>query len=272
LNGMEPRQLALTLGIPLFQTSFFLPGYPDGEWGPWRISHTGTCISPGYYTRQWIISAMPVLLRRNPQDTDEWETWMSLTPHEIESQEPGCLYARGHTAIMGLGMGWIAVNAALNPNVLKVTVVERDEEVINLFAGAGVLEQTPPEIGAKINIIHGDALDWRPREPVEFLFADIWRTLAEPDTPADVRSMQRKVRAESVYFWGQELWLHSAFQRLLGPEAPLTPEGLKLCIKKEIGLPLVLPWGAGYVSRIAAAIENRRDRGLIHECSIPKEQ
>lgn len=30
--------------------------------------------------------------------TPRWETWMSITPHEIESQEPGCDYAFGSRA------------------------------------------------------------------------------------------------------------------------------------------------------------------------------
>ncbi|OQB96252.1 MAG: hypothetical protein BWX86_00876 [Verrucomicrobia bacterium ADurb.Bin122] len=38
---------------------------------------------------------------------------MSLSVHEIESQELGCRHAFGTTVVMGLGMGWIALNAAL---------------------------------------------------------------------------------------------------------------------------------------------------------------
>lgn len=69
-----------------------------------------------------------------------WEMWMSLTPHETESQSLGNRYARGTTAIMGLGMGWIAANAALNPKVNRVLIAERDTDVIRLFqhrAGRG---------------------------------------------------------------------------------------------------------------------------------------
>lgn len=261
-NAMEPEQLARALGIPLFHTPYFLPVYPDGEWGPWRLAHMGTSIDHGYYTRQWVIAGMPVLLRRNPDHPDLWETWMSLTPHEIESQEPGCLFARGHTVIMGLGLGWIALNVVLNPAVQRVTVVERDSDVINLFSATGVLRQIPSEIGAKMNIIQADALEWKPREPVEFLFADIWRQIAEPEALAEVQAMQRRVQAEAVYFWGQELRLYAAFQRIFGPETPFTLEGLELCVERELRIPLILPWKDEYVDRVAAVVKNRRNRGL----------
>jgi len=259
---MNPEELARALGIRLFRTPFFLPRYPDGEWGKWRITHTGSGIDHGYYTRQWLVSGMPVLLRRNPQNPDTWETWMSLTPHEIESQESGCVSARGHTAIMGLGLGWIALNVALNPAVKRVTVVEHDLDVINLFTATGVLQQVPSGIGAKIGIIHADALKWQPPESVDFLFADIWRTLVEPGVLADVRSMQAHVQAGSIYFWGQELILYTVFQRLSGAHKPLTREGLRQCIEREIRLPLILPGDDAYLDRIAAAVENRRNRLL----------
>jgi hypothetical protein len=259
---MNPEQLAQALCIPLFRTPFFLPDYPDGEWGQWRIAHTGTGIDHGYYTRQWLISGMPILMRRHPQNPSKWETWMSLSAHEMESQEAGCIYAKGRTVIMGLGMGWIALNAAMNPSVNTVTVVELDQEVIRLFNETGVLQQVPPEIGAKINIVHANALDWLPQEPVDFLFADIWRTLVEPNTLTEAVRMQEHVQAQSIYFWGQELWLYASFRRRFGPQAHITREGIELCVEKEFKVPLLLPWKAGYLNQIEIAAKNRQDRGL----------
>ncbi len=262
MNSMDPEQLAQALGIPLFRTPYFLPTYPEGDQGAWRLSRTATGIDHGYYTPQWVIAGMPVLLRRSPDHADQWETWMSLSPHEIESQEPGCLCASGHTVIMGLGMGWIALNAALNPAVQRVTVVERDRDVIDLFTAAGIADQVPPGIKAKIVIDHADALAWLPQEPIDFLYADIWREITDAGTLSDVRRMQQQVRAREVYFWGQELWLFDAFARMFGPGKPLTIGGLQQCIDKELTLPLALPWGEGYGDRIEAAVRNRRNRQL----------
>lgn len=262
MNELSAEQLARLLGVPLYSTTYFLPSYPFGDMGDWRISHMASGFDYGYYTSQWLISGVPLLLRRNPGNPDMWETWMSLTPHEIESQEPGCLCAHGHTVIMGLGMGWVALNAALNPAVERVTVVELDREVIKLFEASGVLKQLPPEITAKIEVVHADALEWQPEEPVDFLYADIWRPIADTMALGDTRRMQRNVQAQQVYFWGQELRLFTVHQLLFGKDAPLTVARLRECADQELKLPLILPWDNEYPERIAAAVKNRQLRGL----------
>lgn len=263
MDAMEPRQMAQSLSVPLFETPFFMPHYPDGQWGDWRIKHMGLGFDHGYYTRQWIVSDTPILMRRRPEDAESWETWMALTPHEIESQEPGAAFAWGHMVIMGLGMGWIAVNAALNPAVERVTVIERDSDVIEFFSDTGILKQIPAEIREKIEIVEADALLWQPNRPVDFLFADIWLNLDEAETLAQVQTMQRNINAKAVYFWGQELTLYADFRKLFGADVPLTFEGLEVCVRDEIRLPLILPWGAEYPNRIEAAVRNRRERGLM---------
>lgn len=262
MNKMVAEQLAQALGIPLFQTPHFLPDYPEGEWGAWRISRMATGIDHGYFTPQWVVSGMPVLLRRRPDNAELWEPWMSLSPHEIESQEIGCQYATGHTVVMGLGMGWIALNAALNPQVERVTVVERDADVIEFFTASAITSQVPPEIAAKIVVAHADALEWQPEEPVDFLFADIWRPIADTNALAHVQRMQQHVQAKQVYFWGQELRLYRDFQRLFGPDMPLTRAGIERCAATELKLPLALPWDDGYLERIAMAVQYRYLRGL----------
>lgn len=255
-------QLAEVLGLPLFQSSYFLPDYHAGENGSWRLTQMATGVDHGYYSSQWLISGMPLLMRRNQENSKIWETWMSLTPHEIESQEPGCLCAHGHTVIMGLGMGWVALNAALNPAVRKVTVVELDQEVIELINVSGVMKQLPAEIAAKIVIVRANAMEWRPDEPVDLLYADIWRPIADVNALPDTRRMQENVQAKEVYFWGQELRLFTAHQLLFGKDAPLTLDGLRECAERELKLPLILPWGDEYPARIAAAVMNRQVRGL----------
>lgn len=265
MNKIAPQQLAQMLGVPLFSTPYFLPVYPSGDQGSWRLLQMMTGFDHGYYTRQWLISGMPLLMRRAPGNPEQWDTWMSLTPHEIESQEPGCLCAQGHTVIMGLGMGWVALNAALNPAVRKVTVVELDEEVIELIGASGVIDQLPPEIAAKIVITKANAMEWQPDEPVDFLYADIWRPIADTNALANTQRMQQNIQATEVYFWGQELRLFTAHQRQFGPDAPLTVKGLRHCASQKLGLPLILPWGDEYPERITAAVTNRQVRGLPME-------
>src|SRR4030065_2925731 len=95
---------------------------------------------------------------------------MSISPSELESQELGCRYAFGHTVIMGLGMGWIAINAALKPTVSHVTVVELDLEVIELFSLSGAADTMPEAIKNKITIVNANALEWMVNDNFYFLY------------------------------------------------------------------------------------------------------
>ena len=169
-----PEQLAEALGLPLFATDLYMPEYKEGEIGNWRITQSQFGMDHGYFSGTWAVHNMPALLRNSKDGSTGWATWMSLSPHEIESQELGCRYAHGHTVIMGLGMGWIAINAALNPAVKSVTVVEYDPEVIDLFGQSGASGGLPATILDKISIVEADALNWHPEHRIDFLYADIW--------------------------------------------------------------------------------------------------
>jgi hypothetical protein len=253
--------LAGALGVPLFTTDLYVPHYRDGDVGRWRIVHGGFALDRGYHSGVWAVQGMPALLRRT-SPTAAWETWMSLSPHEVESQEFGCRHAWGRTVVMGLGMGWIALNLAQHPAVSHVTVIERDPEVIDLFHRSGAIDGLPESILAKLEIVEADALVWRPAQPVDFLYADIWLKIAEPSTLDDVRRMQANIQARQIYFWGQELVLYAQAQPLLAAGGQLTPPVLQRCIAEKIALPLLVPEGLDYAGYIERVVANRRARGL----------
>ena len=132
-QSFSAQQIAGMLGKQIWQSDLFMPQYKTGEIGPWKMLPGGQLIHDwGYYSGYQLVLMAPSLARR-PKEADAhedaWEVWMSLTAHEIESQELGCRFAYGHTVIMGLGMGWIAANTALNPNVQKVTIVELESQL-----------------------------------------------------------------------------------------------------------------------------------------------
>lgn len=216
VGGLDIHVLAQALGVPVFQTPWHMPQYELGEQGAWRLLRGGMGLDRGYYSGSCVYAGSTALLRQNAQGG--WDTWMSLSPFEIESQELACRHAHGHTVVMGLGMGWVTANIALNPSVERVTVVERDPEVIALFQRMQVLEGLQADVAAKIHIVQADALQWRPapQQPVDFLYADIWLQLAEPQALADVRQMQANVQATQLYFWGQEWVLAASLQALWG--------------------------------------------------------
>ena len=89
--------------------------------------HLGTeAVLRGYFRGQQTAAENYVLTR------SDW-VWMSLSPVEIESLAPHVAHIRGHVVIAGLGMGLALYNALLRPAVRRVTVVERDADVITLF-------------------------------------------------------------------------------------------------------------------------------------------
>ncbi len=253
------EHLAAALGVALFRTDLYLPRYVEGHIGRWKMTRSGFSIARGYHSGLWGVWGMPVLLREGNGDGQAWETWMSLSPHEIESQELGCRYAWGHTAVMGLGMGWVAINIALNPAVRKVTVIERDPEVIDLFDYSEALGGLAAEIAAKIRIVRADALEWIPEETVDFLYADIWRCLEEPLTLDDVRRMQANVVAEQIYFWGQELTIHALADTPAGGGADWN-DAVRRCVAEKIALPLLMPEDLDYPEMIATVVRQRRDK------------
>ncbi len=257
----EIEQLAAALGVPLFASQHFLPTYRAGVNGRWKIVHGGFSLDRGYYSGVWGVYGLPALLRDTHGDGQHWETWMSLSPHEIESQELGPRYAYGHCVVMGLGMGWVAANIALNPAVQKVTVIERDPEVIALFADTQAFAGLPAEALAKLRIVEADALLWRSEQPVDFLYADIWRTLNEAQTLDDVRRMQANVAASAIYFWGQELSIHELAEPSSGTGgAEEWAESVARCVEERIALPLFLPDDFDYPDFIIRVASQRQQR------------
>ncbi|MCX7553107.1 hypothetical protein OS175_04395 [Marinicella sp. S1101] len=263
------QEIAKALGKTLWQTDSFIPEYNTGQMGPWQINPGGQLANDwGYYSGTCLLEMLPSLLRQARSDQGTvWDTWMSLTPHEIESQELGYQCAFGHVVIMGLGMGWIAANAALNPIVTAVTVIERDADVIALFDESGAYDSIPAAARKKINVIKADAVEWRPdpEQPVDFLYADIWLGLAEPGTLSQARQMQSHVRAKQVYFWGQEIALAAAMKWHAGVSNERTMCDLQQAVTEVIKLPLLIPDDRDYLQMIQQVIDNRAARGLTNE-------
>jgi hypothetical protein len=267
--------IATALGRELWTTDSFIPQYRSVKIGPWRINAGGQLVNDrGYFSGPCILEMLPSLARKTPSNNiteeDGWETWMSLTPHEIESQELGFQYAFGKMAIMGLGMGWIAANAALNPQVTNVTVVERDPDVINLFHESGAFESIPSSAQQKISIIEADAIEWHPDpgQIIDFLYADIWLHLAERGTLGQVARMQDNVQAKQVYFWGQELTIYSAIALISKDKETITDDLIQRALKDVINLPLLIPGDRNYGKMIEQVIKNRIERRLPYKIDI----
>jgi hypothetical protein len=243
--GIDPRPL---LGD--FASDLWFPRYRHGVWGPWSVRIIAMMSARGYWGTSYAMQGSVILT--GPVDHGA-ASWMSIVPMEVESQEIGIASAHGHTVVLGMGMGWCAANVALNPAVERVTVVERDPDVIALIGVLGIFEQLPPETRAKITVVRGDALAWRPDAPVDSVQADIWAKFLEPQKWDDARRIQDNIGAGSLYFWGQEmeLWRLACRERDALPDRLGQEEIAR--IAGTLGLPLVCPDRLDYSDRIAAA-------------------
>lgn len=79
---------------------------------------------------------------------------MSNTPAEILDLVPFVLIARGHVLVIGLGLG-VAVQMLIDkPEITRITVLEKDPDIIRLTGNYYRVEST------KVHIIQGDAFDY----------------------------------------------------------------------------------------------------------------
>ena len=101
--------------------------------------------------------------------------WMSLNPNEIETMKPYINKARGNVLVLGLGMGYVPFMLSLKNCVKSVTIVERDQEIINLFNDL-IYPSFPNK--EKIKIIKGDAVEYariaKKEGTYDYVFADLW--------------------------------------------------------------------------------------------------
>lgn len=245
-------EIATGPGLKPYRTRWFLPEYRELRHGQWEVRVARNVLMQGYWTPASIVEEMPALMRGV-------DTWMSLTPFEIESQEVGVALSRGHVAIMGLGLGWSAMVSALREEVTQVTVIERDKDVLTLHRALDLFAQLPAAARAKLRIVEADAMEWRPDMPVDLLMPDIWLPVVSDGRIEEVRRMQANVHAGAIYFWGQELEI-ARHARVAG--RPLDAEGIAATIA-EFALPVIGPEYPDYPALVAIVAERwMRDRWL----------
>ncbi len=101
--------------------------------------------------------------------------WMLVTPNEVETMKDAIKIARGRVATYGLGLGYFPYMTSIMDEVESVTIVERDESVIDIFKRF-ILPQFPNK--DKIKIVHADAFEYAekiaPKEGFDYIYADTW--------------------------------------------------------------------------------------------------
>lgn len=100
--------------------------------------------------------------------------WMSPTLAEQNTINPCVDKAHGHVLTFGLGIGYFPYMCSLKDNVKSITIVELNENVIDMFKEC-ILPQFNSDI--EINIIHGNMFDYYNEEflnKFDYIFVDVW--------------------------------------------------------------------------------------------------
>jgi hypothetical protein len=184
---------------------------PEGQAGKWRVerftvseqeaslermrsmfsSSRGRGVPAGTYTR--LVCGGDVV--------------MSDTPDEVRDHLRFIYRATGRVLIHGLGLGMVLQAVACRPEVTHVTVVELNEDVINLVA-----PHYRAMFGAKVEIIQGDAYTWKPRPGAvwDCAWHDVWNELCTDNLPL-MSKLHRRFGSRVTVFqgsWCRELLLH----------------------------------------------------------------
>ena len=105
--------------------------------------------------------------------------WMTITPNEMNTMKEPIEKALGNVLTIGLGLGYFAYMTSLKENVNKVTIIEKDSNVIELFK-----ETILPsfEFKEKIEIINEDAFTFLQHNNLHeynYVFVDIWHDVSD---------------------------------------------------------------------------------------------
>ena len=212
-----------------------LPEYHPATLGHWALKKVPQIAQFGYFQEWQNIEEMDALFYNEV-------TWMSTARDEVDSQAPHVATAFGHVVVMGAGMGVVIYNLLSMPQVERVTLVERDPQVLELLRQSTDFEQWP---GAeKLHIEITDALEYLPTQPVDHLYVGIWATAGEAQVIAEMQRIQSQVRARQLGWWGQELhfldWLNGADPSLSAYRSWAA----------EIGLPLIEQDNPAYIEAV----------------------
>ncbi len=106
--------------------------------------------------------------------------WMTVTPNEIETMKEPVEQAFGNVLTYGLGLGYYTYMISEKENVDSITVVEMNEDVINLFQ-THILPQFKNQ--QKIKIIKADAFEYAQKSmskgQFDFVFTDLWHDVSD---------------------------------------------------------------------------------------------
>lgn len=134
-------------------------------------------------------------------DKTKREVVMSDTPMEINTNREFISKAHGSVLIGGLGIGMVVLAIQDNPAVTKITIIERESEILEML-----LPQLP--LNNKVSVLKGDIFSWEPLEGTKYdtIYFDIWNNICADNYP---EMKQLHLRYRKFLAKTQEKWMGS---------------------------------------------------------------
>jgi hypothetical protein len=124
--------------------------------------------------------------------------WMSYTPNEVFTLREGIRRASGTVMVGGLGLGWFLKKVHERPEVNRVIVVDKCQELLDWYGYD--LCKTLPKV---TDIICDDVYDQIGRFGAQTkMLLDIWKKHGEIDDDKQFQSLKRKYKY--MWGWGQD--------------------------------------------------------------------
>lgn len=200
-----------------------VPGYnTDRELeGGWSLREHNVPVARGYFSA--IVPCPP-----NPVLSLNGQTFMSVTPMELESHWVPVSDAHGNVVIAGLGMAMIVINLLVRGSCDSIVVLEHSQELIDAFPD--LLEGYTRDLWTDaiddgyLTVIKADCKAELPQGKIAeafgadryheglctHLYADIWPDLGTDAAVTDTQALCEQLLPFECSFWGQELALADA--------------------------------------------------------------
>lgn len=151
----------------------------------------------GYFDEDIVLSVL----------TQGDKVWMSPAVSETDSMRDGIEKGHGKCLAMGLGIGVLPYMWLLKDEVESVTVIELNQDVIDLFN-----EYIRPQFKTdkSFEIIRGDAIDYYREKFLkrfDYVYADFWESDRD-GLECYAKLMEKRVEAPNADFWIEDSMLY----------------------------------------------------------------
>lgn len=144
-----------------------------------------------------------------PAVLENGNEWMTLLPNEIESMKADINKVSGNVVTFGLGLGCYAYMVSLKDNVESVTIVEKSQEVIDMFT-THILPQF--KYKNKVKVIKSDAFDFVKNNMssthFDYAFVDIWHDISDGvDLYTEFKRYEKYAKNTKFLYWIEDLMI-----------------------------------------------------------------